>query len=796
MSYPVNDFDTEVVPVLNPQFDIKKFIFKLIGFLPWIILSLLICYGIAKLYLRYTPQVHKVAAYVLIKDEEENSSDNRILEGLGVMPGGKEVQNQIDILESYSLASNVVDSLNLQMQIIAQGRITSSSLYGENVPLFIHPLKTDTFPFKPASYKLNVYKDKFSITEGSKTSYYLYNDTFSLAGKKLYAEKNVLIKPPKEYTIVIRNAHDVIMQVKEGIDVEKLHEMGGIVEIAMLDNVPERAMDIINTLVQSYNTAGVTDKNIVGYKTLNFLNERIDTVSRELNEIELRSEAFKRNNKIEDISEAGTQYLTQSLNYDNQKIEQLSQIHLLNSLEEYIRNSKNYTDIIPSNKGLTEPTLIKLIEQYNESVLSFQNQTEISTDKDPIIAREKTNLIQLKGNILENIQSIKSGYSTRLNQIASTQNSFENILASLPEKERELIGLKRQSSIKEQLYLYLLQKKEETQLSLASNINNTRVVDDAFDNGVVLPKASQIITFAILIGIIVPIIIMLLIDFFNNKIIDRKEIEAGTKAPIIGEISYDKDKNHLLVNTKSRTVLAEQLRLLGTNLNFMGAKNAIKTILITSFMSGEGKSFISINLARSLAAGNKKVLLLEMDLRKPKFNKYLNIQSKCGLTDYIVNNKNYNDIVVKMPGMENIDVITSGAVPPNPTELLLSDKLIQLLTVLKEKYDYIVIDSSPVGLVADSFSLDKFVDISLFILRHTYSHKTTIHYIEKLFAEKRFKNVGIIVNGITHARGISYGYGYGYGYSYGYGYYSGNGYYEGNKENVSLLNRVFSLFKR
>ncbi len=542
MSYPSSNNEQEIVAGSNNQFDIKKFIFKLIVFLPWIVLSVLLCYSVAFLYLRYTKQLHQVSAYVLIKDADENSADYKVLRELGVMPGSKEVQNQIDILQSYNIMQGLVDSLHLQVKITTEARIASNALYGENAPVFIKFLPGDTAVYKNASFKLNLWEDKFSITKSKQSLYYKYNEPFLLDGHPMIfaKNKNFKIDPKDVYNLIISDSRSIAMRLRVSIDVRKMHDMGGIIVISMNDEVPERAANIINKLIQAYNTAGVTDKNVVGNKTIVFLNDRIDAVSQELDEIEIKAELFKSSNKLGDFSQAATEYLSQALAADNKRLEQTGQIEILESLERYILNSTRFTDIIPAVNGLQEPTLSKLIDQYNEAVLTFQNQTQISTEQDPTIGRLKINLNELKGNLIKNIQSVKTGFNTRLSQIESNHLNVDKVLASIPEKERELIKFKRQIGVKEQLYLYLLQKKEESELSLASNINNTRIVDDAFDQGVISPQASQIKTFALLIGVIIPIIAMLLIDFFNNKILDKKQIEEGTHVPIIGEISLDK----------------------------------------------------------------------------------------------------------------------------------------------------------------------------------------------------------------------------------------------------------------
>ncbi|HRI19601.1 MAG TPA: polysaccharide biosynthesis tyrosine autokinase [Panacibacter sp.] len=779
MSYPVSETETtEVVAVPGTQFDVKKFIYKLIGFLPWIILSVLLAYSIAKIYLRYTPQVHRVSANLLIKDNQESSPENTILRGLGVMPGGKELQDQIDILESFELAEGVVDSLNLQFSIISQGRIASSLQYGKNAPVFFHTIKGDTTKLLPASFLILLSPDKFILQQGNIQTTYRYKDTFFLSGRRVVAERNEQIKTDNNwYKLNIADKRAVALSISTAITVTKLHEMSGILEIAMLDQSAQRAVDIINKLIEAFNTASVNDKKIVGNKASLFLADRVDGVSAELDELEIRAEAFKRDNKINDISSQGSFYLSEALEYDKKQSEQNGELELLSSLEKFIAGSKDYTDIIPSQYGLTEETLLSLITQYNQAVLNYQEQLKISTQKDPILGRLKNQLADIKSNILKNIESIRQGFLIKLNQASAKRKDFEGQFAAFPEKEREYLKLKRQIGVKEQLYLYLLQKKEETELSLVSTINDSRIIESAFDKGIVLPKTDQVIMFSLLIGVIIPIIVMLLLDFFNNKIADRKEIEQGTKVPILGELAFNTGLKNKIVHSTSRSSLAEQFRLIGTNLQYIAPDKICKAILVTSFMSGEGKSFVSINLASSLAAGSAKVLLIEMDLRKPKLVKYLDARVSLGFTDYIVNNISFDKLIAKTDSLPNVDIITCGPVPPNPTELLMHQRVKDLFEFAKENYNYIVIDSPPVGLVADVFLISKYVDVTLFILRHKYSYKTTIQYIERLYAEQKLNALNIVVNGITDNAGLGYGYGYGYAYGYGYGYHYGSGYY-------------------
>lgn len=802
MSYPVTDNEiNDVAPAQTggAVFDVKKFIFKLIGFLPWIIMSMLIAYSIATLYLRYTSKVYRVTAQILIKDDQAGSPDYNIVRDLGVMPGSKEIQDQIDILQSYEMAKTVVDSLHLQIQMYAQGRIASAPLYGSANPVIISFAYKDTADFTPGIYKLIVEKDRFSLQNQAAPlpTYHNYGDTFNFDNHKVYVTLNKDVKPAnKGYALVVTDTRTVATGIKNLIAVTKPHEMGGTLEIAINDEVPAKAIDILNVLIESFTRAGKEDKSIGANKTKQFLKEKVEQVEGNLNAVEIAADSFKSANKIVDISEAGNQYLSETQSYEKARLDQDELLRMLNALAAYIQNAKNLTDIIPSNNGISDAVLNGLIAQYNLAVIEYNTQLRISAPEDPILAQKKANILNYKESLLKNIQSIKIAYQAHLDLVTQQYNKSSGLLQGLPEKERVLVNLKRQIAVQEQLYNFLLQKQADAELSLASVTADSRIVDYAHDQGIISPKAGQIKMFSIIIGVILPIIVMLMLDFFNNRISERREVEDNTRVPLIGELSYNNKQKNIIVNPQSRSVLAEQFRLIRTNLQYLANDQKAKTMLVTSFMSGEGKSFVSLNLAGSLVTGDKKVLLLELDLRKPKLAKYLELQSNRGLTDYIVNRDlQLKDVISKIPGNDHIDVITSGLIPPNPTELIMSERFNDLLKTAKETYDFIVIDSSPVGLVADAFIVGHAVDVTLFIVRHKYSYKTTISFIEKLYADKKLNRLSIVMNGIIASSGLGYGYGYGYGYSYGYGYHYGGGYYT-EEQSKGIKGFFDKLFKK
>ena len=772
MSYPVNTTDNEYAISSGNQFDVKKFVYKILGLLPWFILSLAIAIFVARIYLRYTLPVYKISAFLLIKSQEEGgNSEYKTLKEMGLVMGNKDVQNEMNIIKSFSLMNRVVDSLHLNVNLYQEGRITAAPMFGEKSPISFDILD-ETQTARPAQHKIILHDNNFSITNLGRDETHAYGEPFETEFGKIVFNRNRKIKAdPKGYTLTYTDKISTAKMFKNALDVRPTHDQSGIIEISMLDEMPERAMAIVNKLMNVYDIAGLDDKNIAGRRTIRFLNERIDTVKQELNVVEILEQQYKSNNRISSVTGEANMFLSQAMAVDNQKSEQFTQLKVLETLEQYMTSAKSTNDLIPSGLGISEASLMSLISAHNQMVMEKQRVALKSTDDDPMIKNYDLQINDIRSNMLRNIALLKNGYKTSLNQISNNYGSIEGKIAGLPVKERQLVNIKRQINLKENLYNYLLQKREETELSLASNINNTRIIDSAYNTGPVKPIASNIQLLAILIGLAVPTLIIVLRDFFNNKINDRKEIEEGTTVPILGELTYEKNKQGIVIDSKSRSPISEQFRLIRTNIQYMGADRPVKTILVSSFMSGEGKSFVSLNLASSMSITGAKTVILEFDLRKPKLSKYLNVPGEFGLSNYIIKDIPIQNLIQKVPNNDNIYVISSGPIPPNPAELLLSEKTSKLFEYLRENFDNIIIDTAPVGLVTDALLLEKFADMTVFIIRHKYSNKLVVPYVEKLHRDKKFKSLSIIVNGIKDDSSFGYGYGYGYGYVYGYGYY-------------------------
>ena len=787
MSYPLGSQDTELVTQQSSesQFDIKKILYKIVGLLPWLTVGLIISLICANLYLRYTPSQHWVSAKILIKKEGESNLDFKVLKELGVVPDASDVLNQIEILKSYTLLERVVDSLKLNIHVRQQGRVSKQQIYGEALP-FIMKMKELPKP-KSCAYSLMLTRDGYTIAgaDGKKT--YMYGDSAETPYGTMVLERNPEIKMnPSGYILSFEDKYSEAANLKNSLSADLTNDKGGnVLEIGMMDQIPERAIEVINKLIEVFNTADLEDKNIVTTRTVKFLGDRVDSVGKELDEIEMQIEKFKRVNHVTDIVQQGGAYQSQALLVNDAKIKELGQYRLLSSLEEFINNFKNTNDIIPSSLGIGEGTLSKLILDHNDLVISKQKLEKISTSSDLHLIEMNQAILDMRENLLRNIRLLKKSYQSTADDLENNYNSLESKIGDLPEVQRILLKLTTLAGVKQQLFTYLRQKKEEAQLLLAATSNNIRVIDTANDLGARSPNKTQIKLLAILLGILIPSGIMFLSDFLNNKISDKNEIETATSVQIVGELSYQKWKKGVIVDTRSRNPISEQFRLLRTNLHYVVPGRQLKTIMLSSFVSGEGKSFVSINLANSLNVTGAKTIILEFDLRNPRMAKTLNISNDKGLSSYIAGEEDIENIIQVLPALNNTSIITSGPVPANPAELLMNQKTISLFEYLRNHFDYIIIDTAPVGLVTDALLLEKFADLTLFVVRHRFTLKAILPYIEKLYKDKKFKHMGVVVNGIK--KDGSYGYSFGFGYSYSYYL---------NEKRKNFLQKAFSIFNK
>ncbi|TXD55430.1 polysaccharide biosynthesis tyrosine autokinase, partial [Polaribacter sp. IC066] len=522
-----------------------------------------------------------------------------------------------------------------------------------------------------------------------------------------------------------------------------------------------------------YNLDAIKDKSIVSEKTKDFIEERLTNVGAFLALAQDNVQEYKTKFGITGLSMEGELAL-EAVSINNQKIIEIqSQLNLANWIQKKLIKESETNDVLPTNLGFTDASITQSILNYNELVLLKNRLLVTAGNRNPQLIQIQTEISTLNKNLLSSLENLKKSLEIQLKQLDLEEKRVTSKIAKIPMVERGMIDIERQKIIYSELYSYLLTKKEETAISLAVTVPNAKIIDFAYSDGMpVSPKKKIVYLASLMLGFIVPFGFIYLKNLLDTKIHSRKDIEALTSIPFMGDVPHSETDEKVVINNDSRTSTAEAFRLIRTNLNFMLPKSTDdlgKTIFVTSTTSGEGKSFISINLAAALSLSNKKVLLLGLDLRAPKITEYLAIPDRKGITNYITNNEVLiKDIKFSIPEIKGLDIIGSGVIPPNPAELLLSTKIKDLFEEVKAEYDYIIVDTAPVNLVTDTLLISKYAEMVLYVSRANYIDKRMLVVAETLYREKKLPNMAIVLNGTDMKRGYGYGYVYGYGYGVGY----------------------------
>jgi capsular exopolysaccharide synthesis family protein len=513
------------------------------------------------------------------------------------------------------------------------------------------------------------------------------------------------------------------------------------------------------------------DKNTLAANTLRFVEDRLNHVSRDLSGIERKIEQYKSSQEAVDVSAQGKLFL-ENVSANDQKLSEIDmKLAVLDQVEGYVKQKDNKGGIVPSTLGVTDPVLSNLLGKLSDLELEYEKKKGTTAENNPLLSSVGDQINSIKPGILENIQSQRRGLQASKTNLASTNTSYTNVLQTIPKKERDLIEISRQQSTMQSIYGYLLQKKEETALSYAANVSDSRVVDRASSTVMpVSPKLPIVFAIAIITALAIGVVWVTLKELFNRKIMYRQDIERLTNHPIIAEISVDKSKNPIVIGVSSRTFVAEQFRKLRVALNYLGVNPTHKKVLVTSGISGEGKSFIATNLALSIALTGKKVVLLEMDLHSPAISDYLSISSDVGISSYLLGTREPEEIIKRTEINDNLFFVPAGPLSANPTELLMSNRLPELLTYLDNIFDYVIIDTAPVGPVTDAYIISPYCDATLYIIRHRHTPKMLVEQIDKNSKVNILKNMAIVFNGIRPRGFGKHHYGYGYGYGDGYAY--------------------------
>lgn len=765
--YPTSqntDFDeTEEVSV-------GDIFYKFVPYWPYFLLLLILAFAAARIYLRYKMPVYETTATLLIKDDKNSTPASELQDAFDMFGSKKNVENEVEVLQSKTLMEEVVKNLHLYAPVFAEGRVSNQSAYTIS-PIVIEAKYPDSLkPFNKIDFQYNADAENISFNRSNWPLNEWENTPFGILrfipNKYYHSSNNPVESNSIHFYFSLIPVKDAANQVLSQVNIAPSNKESTVIDLSIQGEVPERGEDILNELLAVYNQAAILDKNQLAANTLKFVDERLGYVSHELDSVEGQLQRFKSQNKIMDISAQGQMYL-QTVAANDQKISELNvQLAMLNQVEQYIKGKGDLGGIVPATFGDSDPLLTELLKKLSDLELQYTQIKKIVPENNPSVIALVDGINRLKPQILENIESQKKNLLAGRSDLNGTSNEYSSMLKTIPGQERELLNISRQQAIKNNIYTFLLQKKEETALSFASAVADSRILDHAETSAAPVSPKRDLIYLAALIGaLVLGIVIIYIKDILTRTVQQRSDIEKYTAIPFLGEVNYDRSKSPFVIVEGKRSFIAEQFRQLRTSLSYMGVDESHKRILLTSSISGEGKSFIAINLGISLALMGKKVALLEFDLRKPKLSEQFHISRQSGLSNYLIGKMQAHDII-KSTSFENLFLIPAGPIPPNPSELISNGRLSELLSYLEKSFDYIIIDTAPVNPVTDAYIISPLADVTLFVIRHDYTPKMFLQKLQQQHKISTLKNPAIIYNGIRGKGVNKYGYGYGYGYGY------------------------------
>lgn len=760
---------------INLREEIEKYVFHW----KWFVLGVLIAIVGAFLYLRYTPNQYEVATTILINDKDNGglASELSAFEDLGIVSKAtSSLDNEIELLKSRSLMRRVVKQLGINVTYFKQGRVIKSEIFNK-----YSPIKINFFSKDSVFYAMDT---TFTVVVASPTSLVLKNKEGNKVATKNFGENistnfgNITITPVNDKTL--KKGEEIIVKITplksvmdnypNKINIQPVNKNSSVIKLSLKDPVKAKAEVILNDLVKQYNDDAVKDKSLVAKNTNEFINKRLEIITKDLANVDKGVEDFKTKNKITDVTSEASLVTQANADIDKKIVDISTQIKLADYVIEFVATNKS--ELIPANLGFNDKSIDESTINYNELIFERNRILKSSSELNPIIINLNDQIAQLKTSITQSLNNFKESLKITLKATQNQENILKDKIKSVPNQERVFRNIKRQQQIIETLYLYLLQKREENAITLAVTTPNSKIIDTAYGSAApVSPKRKIVYLAALLLGVIIPFGIIYIILLLDNKVHNRKDVEKVINAPVLGDIPKSKTDKKVVVSDTDRSSTAESFRLLRTNINFMLAakKDTSKSIFITSTLGGEGKTFISINLASVLALSSKKVLLIGADIRKPKIVDYLAHEEGKGLTHFLMDtNLKVTDVIEKVKGVE-FDMIHSGILAPNPSELLMNGRFNEVMDYGNKHYDYVIVDTAPVNLVTDTLLLSDLADLFIYVVRANYLDKRLLEVPKIMFNEKRLPNMALLINDTDYEKGYGYGYGYGYGSSYVYG---------------------------
>lgn len=797
---------TNQSPLKDSGINIKVIIGKLLAFLPYFIISLVICLCVAFLVNKYSNPRYMIKTTLLIKEKSDRGGTagaESFLQGMQLLNSTRNIENEQGILRSRFIVEETIKKLDFGISYYMRGSIRKTDLYG-SIPflieldsnhlqvgkkevdiLFINKNEVEISVDEGAMSmvprtgefvrKLNASKKiKFPINEQ------IITEDFSFK-INIINPSNLEVNNNTIYSFKLNMPSDLISEFDGRYIIRPINKQSSIIEIVKEGSWPKKDMAFINQLCQTYIQMGMDDKNKVTQSTIRFIDYQLSLVSDSLGMVADQLQDFRSRNKIVDLTTTGNSIVSNMGILEQSKAQEELRNKYYNYLENYLRKSNVLDDLIaPSAIGIDEPLLNSSLQAMIALYTKKKTMELTYKPENPLLIETNENLNNLKLTLLENLNSIRSASKITMQDIGQRIQDYETKISGLPKSEQKLLNMTRKYNLSDKLYTYLLEKRAEAGIA-GSGINpDGKVLDKAAIVSKTYPKNQQNYLIAFVLGLALPLSIILLIEFFNNSIHNHTQLQNETTIPLVGNIVHNSKNTALVIANHPKSQISESFRNLRSNLNYLSTPGQRKVILVTSTVSGEGKTFIGMNLSSALAIGGFKTLLIGVDLRKPKIFQDFKLDNSFGLTNYLIGKLDKEKIIQKTE-VPNLDVITAGPTPPNPSELIMSSAFYNLIEEYKKEYDYIILDTPPIGLVADGLDIMKHCDVVLYVIRQNVSKKNYLSLINELYTSKKIKNIGLIFNDVNFAAVYgygygAYGYGYGYGSGYGYGYGSSYGY--------------------
>lgn len=738
----------------------------------WFLISMLVCFGIAYYVAQTQTPMYLITAKVQINDPKRGgtTAESQLLGELGSMASAT-LSNEAEILQTRYLMETVVRDLKLNVTYFEKGQLRNSELYAAPFVFdIVEPI--DTIKSRQlevafsAGGKINIKSDALDTTVA-------FSKPFKLNGVGTVQFLKGETKPSvnASYLIGVTSVDKAVESLQGGYLVVPGSTTASVINMTLNHPVPKKGEDILNRLLKNYVETNVNDRNRLADSAYAFIQARLRYLGGELGSLESNIQGFRQKNKITEMSQQSSELISNSSQYLNDLAKVETQLSVLASLEDYMRKNVKGSSIVPSSLVVSDPLFQNLVEKHNALILERDRRLMSVTETNPIIVNLNQQIASTNSDMLASLNSSKNSLNITRNRLMAQLRNVEGQVQDVPRNERNYLDLARQQKIKEELFIFLMQKGEETAISKTYNTpNSTNIDPPKSGTSPISPNKMVYYAAGILLGLIIPAGSIYGQYLLNSKIETKSDIVKRTSVPVIAEIGHSADVKNLIIGNMSRSAIAEQFRALRTNLSFYLSKPQGNLILVTSGTSGEGKSFASINLGNVLALSGKKVLLMELDLRKPSLSTKFGIDNQFGFTNYVNDiNVGVKEIIRPLSVHENMFMISSGEVPTNPAEMLLSERAGILIEQLRTMFDYIIVDAPPVGVVTDAQLLGDYADFCLYVVRHAYTEKSQLEIVEDLNTNNRMKQLGILVNDIKTGNGNAYGYGYGYNYgSYGH----------------------------